>query len=294
MKTFLDCIPCFIRQALDAARMASSDADIHKGILKEVLQWAVDLDMNQSAPAMGQRIHRRIRELVGLTDPYRRAKDLQNHIALTLLPEIREMVTAAPDPLMMAVRLAIAGNVIDMGVNGNVTETHVRNAITEALSEPFSEEGRDFSKTVAEAKRILYLADNAGEIVFDRLLIEQLRPERVTVAVRGAPVINDATLIDARAADLDQIVHVIDNGSDAPGTLLDDCSDEFKWYFSEADLILAKGQGNFETLSETPKKIVFLFKVKCPVISKHAQVPLGTHVVRIHMPDLHIQKSREI
>lgn len=130
-----------------------------------------------------------------------------------------------------------------------------------------------------EAQRILYLADNAGEIAFDRLLIEQIGPARVTVAVRGGPVINDATITDARAVGLHEIVEIIENGSDAPGTLLDDCSQEFKWRFAEADLILAKGQGNFEALSDEPHNIFFLLKAKCAVIAAHAGVPLGTHVL---------------
>ena len=281
MKTFLDCVPCFTRQALDAARMVSPDTNFHQRILKEVLQWCVELDMDQSAPAMAQRIHRKIREAMGLADPYRSAKDVQNQMAMALLPEMKGWVKAASDPLMTAVRLAIAGNVIDMGVNGDVTEPDVRKAIRESLAQPFSDTGGRFKEMTAQAKRILYLADNAGEIVFDRLLIEQLRPARVTVAVRGAPVINDATLIDAIAAGLDDIVELVDNGSDAPGTLLEDCSDAFKQHYNNADLIIAKGQGNFEALSEARKKIIFLFKVKCPVISEHAGVPLGTHAVKM-------------
>jgi damage-control phosphatase, subfamily I len=279
MKTSLDCIPCFVRQALDAARLVSADTTVHERILREVLRWGGEMDIEQPAPVMGQRIHRRLRQITGVQDPYRDVKDHQNRMALALLPELKTKIEAATDPLIMALRLAIAGNVIDMGVNGNVTESDVRESVSQALREPFVGDQNEFCKAVAEAQRILYLADNAGEIAFDRLLIEQLAPARVTVAVRGGPVINDATMADAQAVGLHEIVEVIDNGSDAPGTLLEDCSQEFKQRFAAADLILAKGQGNFETLSDEPDNIVFLFKAKCPVIAEHARVPLGAHVL---------------
>jgi hypothetical protein len=279
MKTSLDCIPCLVRQALDAVRLASTVSTVHERILRGVLRWACEMDMAQPAPVMAQRIHRLIRETIGIEDPYRDVKDHQNRMALALLPDLKTEIDAAADPLIMALRLAIAGNVIDMGVNGHVAESVVRKSVGQAMTEPFVGEYNGFRKAVAEAQRILYLADNAGEIAFDRLLIEQLVPARVTVAVRGAPVINDATMADALAVGLHEIVEIIDNGSDAPGTLLDDCSQEFRRRFTEADLILAKGQGNFETLSDDPRNIFLLFKAKCPVIAAHAGVPLGTHVL---------------
>jgi damage-control phosphatase, subfamily I len=279
MKTSLDCVPCFIRQSLDASRLVSADTAVHERVLREVLRWAGEMDMGQPAPVMGQRIHRRLRQIVGMGDPYRDVKDHQNRMALALLSELKTKIEAATDPLFMALRLAIAGNVIDMGVNGNVTESEVRESISQALTEPFVGERNGFHKAIIEARRILYLADNAGEIAFDRLLIEQLAPARVTVAVRGAPILNDATMADARAVGLHEIVEVIDNGSDAPGTLLDDCSQEFKRRFTDADLILAKGQGNFETLSDESRNIFFLFKAKCPVIAAHVGLPVGTHAL---------------
>jgi len=110
-------------------------------------------------------------------------------------------------------------------------------------------------------------------------LIEQLSPPRVTLAVRGAPIINDATLADARATGLDALVAVIDNGSDAPGTVLEDCNEAFRRYYHEANLIIAKGQGNFETLSDAPDNIFFLFQAKCPVIAAHVGQPVGTHIM---------------
>jgi uncharacterized protein with ATP-grasp and redox domains len=279
MKTSLDCIPCLLRQSLDAARMVSTDISVHEQVIHDVLCWAGAMDLNQSPPAMAQRIHRRLRQITGRNDPYRKAKDRLNSLALELLPELRDKIESASDPLVMATRLAIVGNVMDLGVNGNLTDVDVRRAINLALTEPFFGELERFHQAIMEAKTILYLADNAGEIAFDRLLIEQISSKHVTVVVRGAPAINDATMIDAQAVGLDKIADVIDNGSDAPGTILSDCRLEIRQRFASADLIIAKGQGNYESLSNEPGNLFFLFKVKCSVIADHIKQPVGTQVL---------------
>jgi len=279
MITTLDCIPCILRQSLEAARMVSTDTDVHEKILRNVLQWAGEMDLNQSPPAMAQRLHGYLRRMTGVDDPYRQAKDRLNRLALELILPFRSKVEADSDSLQMAMRLAIAGNIMDMGVIGNLTEAEVRQTMEQALHAPFFGELDKFRQAVAEAQSILYLADNAGEIAFDRLLIEQLLPKPITLVVRGAPIINDVTLIDAQTVGLDQMVEVIDNGSDAPGTILSDCSPEFCRRFAKADLIIAKGQGNFETLSGEAGNIFFLFKVKCPMVAKLIKQPVGMQML---------------
>jgi uncharacterized protein with ATP-grasp and redox domains/predicted Fe-Mo cluster-binding NifX family protein len=280
MKTFLDCIPCIIRQCLDAARSVTADEALHERILREVLQSAAEMDLRRPPPVLGQHIHGRIRELVGRDDPYRDAKDKQNRIALELYEQLRDDVQQAPNPLEPALRLAIAGNVIDLATNSGLDEAQIRTAITASLDEPLDGDVERFADAIAEAGTILYLTDNAGEIVFDRLLIEQLPRDKVTVAVRGAPVINDATMVDAEVAGITELVKVIDNGSDAPGTILDDCSGLFRRHFAKADLIIAKGQGNYETLRESPRPLYFLLQVKCPVVARDLGCPVGRMVLR--------------
>jgi uncharacterized protein with ATP-grasp and redox domains len=180
----------------------------------------------------------------------------------------------------MAVRFAIAGNAIDFALQtlqdaeaAVYTIHHAKDATLNGDTEAFKEE-------IVAAQNILYLADNAGEIVFDRLLLEQMPRERTTLVVRGAPVINDATMKDARAAGITSLVEVVDNGSDAPGTVLDDCSPAFLARFDKADLVVAKGQGNFETLSDVSKNIWFLLKVKCRVIAAPLHCEVGSMVIR--------------
>ncbi|MCU0858884.1 MAG: ARMT1-like domain-containing protein, partial [Pontiellaceae bacterium] len=238
MKTSLDCTPCFVRQTLDAARKVTDDPAVHEQILREVLRWMSEMDLHLSPPGLAQRIHRRLRELTGVADPYRQEKDQHNQMALHLLPGLRAQVAASDDPLMTAANLAIAGNIIDLGAKSGLNEDDIHDALQHAAEQPLRGDLEFFRNEVAQAKTVLYLADNCGEIVFDTLLIEQIGPEKVTLAVRGIPVINDATLEDAVTAGLDQLVPVIGNGSDAPGTLIEDCSAEFRQTFDAADLIV--------------------------------------------------------
>ena len=281
MRIFLDCIPCFIRQALDAARLATDDQRIHEQVVRKVLALAKDLDMSQSPPVMGQKIHRVIRELVGVEDPYRDVKGQFNNVALQLYPEMRTCIMESKDGLETAVRLAIAGNIIDFGVNSNLQESELEKTMSECLAAEFSDvQLRPFQEAFNEAEKILYIADNAGEIIFDRLLIEQLPIEKVTVVVKGSPVINDATMDDAVLAGLPRIVEVIDNGSDGPGTILETCSRMFIDRFNEADLVIAKGQGNYETLSDVDKNIFFILKAKCPVIARDLGCQVGEMILR--------------
>ena len=281
MKIYLDCIPCFIRQSLDAARLTTEDVHIHEQVVRGVIGLTIDLDMSQSPPVIGQQIHRLIRGLTGVEDPYHKVKQRFNNAALKLYSELRYLIIESENQLETAVRLAIAGNIIDFGVKSQLEETELEETINQCLSEELSGmQFEDFGKAVNESENILYLADNAGEIVFDRLLIEQMPTEKVTVAVKGSPVINDATIEDAIHAGLPQIVDVIENGSDAPGTILENCSQAFRDHFAKADLVVAKGQGNYETLSDVNKNIFFILKAKCPVISRNIGCEVGEMILQ--------------
>ncbi len=187
----------------------------------------------------------------------------------------------SPDPFRAAILAAIAGNIIDFGIHGTLQMQTVQETLERALHQPLDPQTlQRLRRSIASARSILYLTDNAGEIVFDRLLIEQMPLEKVIVAVKSSPIINDATMEDAVEAGLTERVRVIESGSDAPGTILEDCTPEFRRLFETADVILAKGQGNFETLDQTPANLFFLFQVKCPVVAAYLRQPLGTFVLR--------------
>lgn len=280
MKTYFDCIPCFIRQALDAARFVTSDETVQETIMRRVFEHAATMELTDTPPVMGRFIHRVVREVSGNPDPYRDVKAASNRFALSLLPALRSRLDASSNPFETAVRLAMAGNIIDFGVFASIDRDQVMESLESSFDTPIAGEVDAFQRCVRRARHILYLTDNAGEIVFDRLLIEQIGPEKVTVAVKGEPVINDATREDAEQAGLTGRVRVIDNGADAPGTILEACSPAFRDTFDRADLIIAKGQGNYETLSDVDAPIAFLLKAKCPVIADDLGVAVGSLVLQ--------------
>jgi uncharacterized protein with ATP-grasp and redox domains len=269
-----------LRQALDSARLVTDDESVHEQILYDVLQLSKNLNFHQTPPAIGQQIHRRIRELTGNLDPYRDLKKCHNRFAMELYDLLEPTVHSTEAPLETAVRLAIAGNIIDLGVKTLVSDSDIQKTINDSLTASFDRAMVEQLRSDAEcAQNILYLVDNAGEIAFDRLLIEQLPTEKITVVVKGKPVINDATMEDAEFVGLTDIVEVIDNGSDAPGTILETCSQNFRDRFEEADLVIAKGQGNYETLSDLDKNIFFILKAKCPVIARDIGCEIGDMIL---------------
>ncbi len=280
MRTYLECIPCFLRQALGASRMVTDDPAVHERVVRETLGLVAEMPFDRSPPWMGQQIHRLLREATGNPDPYHEVKEHSNALALALYPALKERIRASADPFAMAVRLAIAGNVIDFGCRTHLDDDEVHDAIEDAMGSSLDEVAVPaLRRAVEEAEEVLYLADNAGEIVFDRLLIEEMPMDRVTLVARGGPVINDATREDAEVAGLTSLVTVMDNGSDVPGTILESCSPSFRTRFELCDLVIAKGQGNYETLEGNNHNIFFLLKAKCPVIARDIGREVGHMVV---------------
>ncbi|MEW6351311.1 MAG: ARMT1-like domain-containing protein [Thermodesulfobacteriota bacterium] len=277
MHAHLDCLPCFVRQALDAARLATTDESLHEEIVREVMRTAAACDLSVPSPVTMGGVYRMVRERSANPDPYREVKERFNRGALQMKPALRKIIDDSYSPIETAVRLAVAGNIIDPVVNAHVDLSYVAEAVTHALDAPLPSGAVDeFLSAVQRAGTILYLGDNAGEIVFDTLLVELLPKEKITFVVKGSPVINDVTMLDAESTGMTGLVPVIDNGSDIPGTALEFCSPAFRDRFARTDLIISKGQGNFESLSDVDGNIFFLFKAKCLVMTKFLHCPEGT------------------
>jgi len=281
MRTYLDCVPCLVRQALDAVRMAIQDPAAEERIMRRVLGELAAMELHKPPAYMGGRIHRLVREATGSPDPYKDIKDRSTALALRLLPELRSLVQRSADPFGAAARVAIAANILDFAIVRDLDEGRVRQTLIDSLDQPIAGTSIDeLRAAISEAEDILYLGDNAGEIVFDRLLIEQLPREKVTVVVKGSPVINDATMADAVAGGLSGIVPLMDTGNDTPGTIPDSCSLEFRQRFDRASLVLSKGQGNYEALSGYDKDVFFLLRVKCSVIARDTGFEIGETVIQ--------------
>ncbi len=280
----LECVPCMLRQAREAIALTGIDSAAAFAVVQRVLRLMSELDWTLPPPVIAQGVHRMIRGLTRNPDPYAAMKERMNRRAAEEYPEWHDRFRAAYAPMEAAIRLAIIGNLLDAGAKTQLNDEAVRTAFEGALSAPLLGSIPEFTQAIQDAKSILYLADNAGEIVFDRDLLAQLPLGKVTVAVRGAAVLNDATLADAEEAGLFDYCEVISNGSDAPGTVLADCSPEFRERFEAADVIISKGQGNYETLAGAHKQIFFLLKIKCEVLSRALGLPVGSLILRNHEP----------
>ncbi len=278
MKTYLDCMPCFVQQALDAVSMATDDSRVRLRVMRRVLRAMSGFPLDSSPLRMAAQIHDMVRRETGEPDPYRDVKKHANAFALEMMPRLLKRVRTSADPFETALRIAIAGNIMDWGARHHtrLSDQVVYEIIEQTLESPVQGcSVEEFREALRAAGAVLYLADNAGEIVFDSLFISFIPSENITLAVKGGPTINDATIADAEQIGLEAQVRVVSTGSHMPGTALDDCSQEFREQFNAADLIIAKGQANYEALSEREAPIYFLLKAKCPVIARDIGCEVG-------------------
>ena len=276
MKACLDCYPCFFIQALKTARLVTSEEKVILRILKEVSVYLSQASFDVTPSEIGRGIYHIISRLSGVKDPYKGIKENCIRQALALYPELKQRIDTVKDRLLTAVRLAIAGNVIDFGTSSSFD---LNRDLEEVLSQDFAiNHFDDFRNALKKATKILYIADNAGETVFDRLLIEEIS-QPVVYAVREKPIINDATREDAVLSGLDQVSEVMSSGCDSPGNILNFCSERFLRVYRSADLIISKGQGNYEALSDEKRPIFFLLKAKCPVVARDLGLEEGSIIL---------------
>ena len=286
MKARVGCIPCFVKQGLSAVRLSTQDPAEQQRVLDEVLRRIQGLSLDETPALLSQVVYAAVREMTGVADPFAEARRRTNRLALALLPDLRRRIAASPDPLHAAIKVALIGNVVDLGIGGHAfdLERDIAQGLDAGLAvddyPAFRAALKDCRTSASSAApRLLYVCDNSGEIAFDRLLIEDLRTRcQVTASVKSRPIINDATMQDAEEVGLPAVAHVIETGSDNIGVNWQRASREFVEAFRAADLVLAKGQGNFETLDETPGEIFFLLKAKCPEVAAELGVSEGAQV----------------
>lgn len=273
MKSDSVCFPCFMEQAHSSVMYAVADDERRWEVLKEVSPFLSQLSRDKSPAYNSSIILHKVNELLEIDDPYAEAKRQSNRNALALVPTLKSRIRAQADRLEAALRLTAAGNVIDLGIKH---EADLDRAMDLALGEGFTRfDWEKFKARLEASKRILYVLDNAGEIVFDMILIEGLKAQgkMVVAAVKGGPVLNDATVADAAETGLDKLVRVIDTGSDFVGVARDKSSDVFLHALDGADMVIAKGQGNYETLDQEGDRFFFILKAKCG----HVAGALGVH-----------------
>ena len=279
-----ECIPCLIkRQMAEIEKYPDERAKLD--YMKEVCNIIATSPKGVAAPWLVSRFGRVFGKYFKETDIYSDIKRQSNDFVLGRLDRIYEVINSSSDTLLCALKYARLGNYIDFGaLHGNVDMAQLDSLLDSAKDEQVDpEEYANLTHDLQNAKNVLYITDNAGEIVLDRLFLEQLKTAypnaHFTAAVRGAPVINDATMEDALYIGLDRVVDVIDNGCDISGTHISECGERMKKALTDADVIIAKGQGNFETMLTCGLNVYYLFLCKCDLFVKTFNVPKLTGVL---------------
>jgi uncharacterized protein with ATP-grasp and redox domains len=253
-----------MNQALRTARISTNDDAKIKQVLNEVGAMIKDIPMHHTPVQSGVLVYQKIREITGVADPYKEIKQNSIHEALALYPKLVEYMNDSDSKLLTAIRIAITGNIIDFGMDKQYV---LAEELNKTMKQDFAIfDYKEFVNELEQAKSVLYIGDNAGESVFDKILIEALcKP--VTYVVRGIPIINDVTIEDAIESGISEIAEIVSSGSPAPGTILELCNAEFRHRFNEADMVISKGQGNYEGLSDVNRSVFFLLKAKCKIIA---------------------------
>lgn len=272
-----ECISCMIKSKIDTVPESISveeKVEYMQRILKEI----AELPKYHSAPVAVRGIYRIQKEMFGFEENYSEIKSHFNQLMMEKEPKLWENIQEADEPLKLAIQYAMTGNYIDFGAMDHVDEAMLEQFFEEAKKNPVNEsEYVTLKKEIEQAEKIVFLHDNCGEIVVDKLLIQEIKElnpnAQITSIVRGYDVVNDATIEDAEQIGLTKIVNVIGNGSDIGGTCLEEISEEASELIDSADVIIAKGQGNFETMQNCGKNIYYIFMCKCEMFANRFQVP---------------------
>ncbi|RLE63973.1 MAG: hypothetical protein DRJ38_06375 [Thermoprotei archaeon] len=287
MEIQLDCVICVLRQALRASRKVTDDIEIQEKVLRCAMEELLEMNWKTTPFYMSYRIHKIVSELTGVDDPYREVKRRSNDQVLKLYPKFKELVEISRDPLKTAVKLAIAGNIIDFAA---VEKPEVEETVETVLKKKFAINDYPYLKNkVLTARQLLFFADNAGEIVFDKLLLETMikireKPfEKITFVVKREPIINDATVEDATYVKITSLPNVDIKTISYKGRNLEADNPNLKKWFLAHDLILLKGQSNYENFDKYDN-VFFMLIVKCPVVARDLKVNIGDIVLKYNRP----------
>ena len=278
MKIKLDCLPCIFRQVLESARMASDDKELIREIMNKYAEMIPEIDDNTMAPIIAGKMQEFVKKKTGVSDPYKEFKNRNLQTTEKFLPKVNRKIDENVDSIFASLIMSAMGNSIDAGVSLNVDiETNIEMAFKNGFA--YSDYDQ-FKKELSNAKKLLIIADNVGEALFDRILLKELNNYdiEITYAVREIPVLNDISEKEAIMLGIDEYANIIKSGSTAPGMVMEEASDVFINAYENADIIISKGQGNLEGLSEVDKEIYFLLKAKCDLVANLLDVNVGDFV----------------
>jgi uncharacterized protein with ATP-grasp and redox domains len=284
MKVFPECIPCLTSRVLYEAKLSTNDVKTQLKAEEAAAKAMCSTGFEGPIALLSTDVHRAVYRVLGNDDPYREVKRLANETAGKLLPTVRSNIQMSRDPFRSAVIAAIIGNTFDFGVLGfDVATDDFEKEVATIYRHGLDIDDTDAIKALIED--VVYIADNVGEIVYDGLLIEQLRRlgGHVTLVVRGGYILTDATMEDVWEFGLDKVAdRVLTTGSNAIGINIDEISTELSDILPQASLIIAKGMANYEMLSEYPfKPVAYLMRVKCAPVAESVGAQVGDFIAKL-------------
>ncbi len=285
MTSSIDCIPCVFSIILKVLKATDLDDQAKNQIMRDSFEAGKELLETGNAPLMLGKVLEKVRERTGQEDPFYDFKRRSTSIALTLLPKFREQVKQAENPLLLALKISVAANGLDLVAIEESQLDQIAEELAVCDEIELQGEADQLSAELDDAREIFIIGDNAGEVVFDLLILEQLEAENIYYGVRGYPVLNDATEVEALEAGVYRWAEIISNDSYVPGTVLTDVSEQFLERFNSADLVLAKGQGNYESLRNSPRELYNLFKIKCQPVADELGYKLNDYLLMKQLPN---------
>lgn len=287
MQCFVDCVYCYLKQAANCMSIAGVDEDTQHRVLYDLMDDIKTLDRSRTPAENSTELLLNVYKAIGSDDPYREVKARSNAMALEMYPRLKEYLKNSEDRLYDALKISVAGNVIDLGIN---KDFDIDASLKQCLNNGFARDDYSmFTEKLGNTDNVLVVGDNAGEIVFDRLLVEELNSlgKSVTYLVKGGPALNDATMEDAVQAGMDQAARLITTGSNYLGVPLGQVSPAARSLLENAGLVISKGQANFESLEHEEMargRIFFLLKMKCECVSRVARAKFGEVVFFTRRP----------
>lgn len=273
MRTSYECIPCIINQAINTVKRVTNKEKIILKVAKKMLDYLINADFRKPPAVLSLFAYRIAEKITKCKDPYLKEKKEYNDIALKMYPDLKKFILNSKDKIHTALKISAVGNVIDLGIGHKFD---LKKNINEILKDGFKiDDFSKFKKDLRKTKKILFVGDNAGEIVFDKIFLEELKNYSLIYVVKEGPIINDATKDDALYVGLEKVAKIMTTGTNAVGAPLDMVSKEFLKEYNEADIIIAKGHGNYETLIGGKRKCYFILKAKCDLVANHIGVKKG-------------------
>ncbi len=259
------CIPCALDFAYRTLKFIGYEDD--EKILMEIMKELINIDYSLTPAHLGTIISRKIKKLTGIEDPYMDEKRKQNDIGKSIYNVLKMIVRESKNPLIEAIKISCIGNSIDLGATGFVKLDFER--IKDELNFELNEKRlNEFLSRLKRAKTVLFVSDNAGEIIFDKVFLEEIKDKKIYVNVKSKPIINDITIKEINETGISEFAEIIETGTDSLGIMFDEVSKDFKRLFHKADIVVAKGHANFETLIDAEREVFFILRAKCDYVAE--------------------------